>query len=174
LWLTGLSGAGKSTLARAVQDELVGRGLPVEILDGDEVRATLSRGLGFSREDRDENVRRIGFVTRLLARNGVVAIAAAISPYRATRHEVRSAHEAPFIEVFVDCSLDEIERRDTRGLYARARRGEVTEVSGVSAPYEPPLAPELHVKTDVETIDESRDAILTWLESRDLVPRALE
>jgi adenylyl-sulfate kinase len=174
LWLTGLSGAGKSTLARAVQDELLGRGLPVEILDGDEVRATLSRGLGFSREDRDENVRRIGFVTRLLARNGVVAIAAAISPYRATRHEVRSAHEAPFIEVFVDCSLDEIERRDTRGLYARARRGEVTEVSGVSAPYEPPLAPELRVKTDVETIDESRDAILTWLESRDLVPRALE
>jgi adenylyl-sulfate kinase len=172
LWLTGLSGAGKSTLARAVRDELVGRGLRVEILDGDEVRATLSRGLGFSREDRDENVRRIGFVTRLLARNGVVAIAAAISPYRATRQEVRNAHETPFVEVFVDCPLDEAVRRDTRGLYDKAARGEVTEVSGVSAPYEPPIASELRVKTDVETVDESRDTILRWLEGRDLVPRA--
>jgi adenylyl-sulfate kinase len=172
LWLTGLSGAGKSTLARAVRDELVGRGVRVEILDGDEVRATLSRGLGFSREDRDENVRRIGFVTRLLSRNGVVAIAAAISPYRATRQEVRNTHETPFVEVFVDCPLDEAVRRDTRGLYDKARRGEVTEVSGVSAPYEPPLASELRVKTDVETVDESRDTILRWLEGRNLVPRA--
>jgi adenylylsulfate kinase len=123
LWLTGLSGAGKSTLARAVRDELVCRSVRVEILDGDEVRATFSRGLGFSREDRDENVRRIGYVTRLLARNGVVAIAAAISPYRATRQEVCDAHEGPFVEVFVDCPLDEVIPRHARLVCEGPARG---------------------------------------------------
>jgi adenylyl-sulfate kinase len=134
LWLTGLSGAGKSTLASTVRDELVGRGLHVEILDGDEIRTTLSRGLGFSREDRDENVRRIGFVARLLARNGIVVIAAAISPYRVARDDVRASHEVRFVEVFVDCPREEVMRRDTRGLYAKAIRGEISEVTGVSRP----------------------------------------
>ncbi len=125
LWFTGLPGAGKSTLARRVAETLVGRGLRVELLDGDEFRASLSSDLGFSKEDRDINVRRIGFVARLLSRNGIVAIVAAISPYRAIRDEVRRQHEAPFVEIFVDCSLDELIRRDTKGLYARALRGEI-------------------------------------------------
>lgn len=170
LWLTGLSGAGKSTLARAVRDELASRGLSVEILDGDEVRATLSKGLGFSRADRDENVRRIGLVARLLSRNGVVAIAGAISPYRETREEVRRAHEAPFVEVFVDCELEELIRRDRRGFYAKALGGEISDVSGVSAPYEPPLSPDAHVRTDRQTVEASQAAILACLEQRGLIP----
>jgi adenylyl-sulfate kinase len=170
LWLTGLSGAGKSTLARAVRDELVGRGLQVEMLDGDEIRTTLSRGLGFSPEDRDENVRRIGFVARVLARNGIVAIAAVISPYRAARDDVRASHEVRFVEVFVDCPLDEVMRRDTNGLYAKAIRGEISEVTGVSAPYEAPLSPELHIRTDVDTVEQSQNTIVRWLEQHALVP----
>src|SRR5262249_57306869 len=113
-------------------------GRRVEILDGDEVRQNLSAGLGFSKADRDANIRRIGYVARLLSRNGVVAIAAAISPYREIRNEVRRAHEAPFIEVFVDCSLDELVRRDRKGLYSKALRGEIQNFTGVSDPYEPP------------------------------------
>ena len=170
LWLTGLSGAGKSTLATALRDELSGRGLRVEILDGDEIRTTLSRGLGFSPEDRDENVRRIGFVARLLARNGTVAIAAAISPYRAARDEVRASHEGRFVEVFLDCPLEELMRRDTSGFYAKALRGQISAVTGISAPYEPPLSPELHLKTDVETVEQSRNTIVRWLEQCGLVP----
>jgi adenylylsulfate kinase len=169
LWLTGLSGAGKSTLAQAIRDEMVARGRRVEILDGDEVRTTLSKGLGFSKEDRDTNIRRIGYVARLLSRNGVVAIAAAISPYRDVRDEVRRAHEAPFVETFVDCSLDELVRRDRKGLYVKALRGEIEHFTGVSDPYEPPLAPEIHVRTDRESIDESRASILIWLEQRGLL-----
>src|SRR5687767_301225 len=120
LWLTGLSGAGKSTLAGAVGAELARRGLRVEILDGDAVRTHLSQGLGFSKDDRDTNVRRIGFVARLLSRNGVVAITAAISPYRELRREVRAQHECPFVEVFVSCPLATVVERDRKGLYARA------------------------------------------------------
>ena len=171
LWFTGLSGAGKSTLARAVRHELTTRGLRVEVLDGDEIRATLSRGLGFSREDRNENVRRIGFVARLLARNGVASIVAAISPYRAGREEVRSAAETPFVEVFVDCPLDEVIRRDTRGLYEKALRGELSDVTGISSPYEPPFSPELRVMTASESVQESNRAILRWLERENLVPQ---
>jgi adenylyl-sulfate kinase len=170
LWLTGLTGAGKSTLARSVRHELVNRGLLVEILDGDDVRATLSKGLGFSRGDRDEHVRRIGLVTRLLSRNGVVAIAAVISPYRETRDEVRRTHEAPFVEVFVDCTLDELIRRDKVGFYGKALRGEIAEVSGVSASYEPPLSPDAHVRTDRQTIEASEEVILACLEQRGLIP----
>jgi len=169
LWFTGLSGAGKSTLAEAVRDEIAARGGRVEILDGDEVRTNLSKGLGFSKEDRDTNIRRIGFVARLLSRNGVVAITAAISPYRDVREEVRRAHEAPFVEVFVECAIDELVRRDRKGLYAKALRGEIAHFTGVSDPYEPPLAPDIHIRSDGETLEESRDKIVTWLEQKGLV-----
>jgi len=174
IWLTGLSGAGKSTLARALGEELLDRGCRVEILDGDEVRMNLSRGLGFSKEDRDVNIRRIGFVARLLSRNGVVAITAAISPYRRTRDEVRAAHEAPFVEVLVDCDLGTLVRRDTKGLYARAMRGEIANFSGVSDPYERPDRPDITVHTDRQTIEESLKTILTELERlQHLSPRPI-
>jgi len=172
LWFTGLSGAGKSTLAQVVRDVLVARGRRVEILDGDEVRTNLSKGLGFSKEDRDTNIRRIGYVARLLSRNGVVAITAAISPYREIRDEVRHSHETAFVEAFVDCSLDELVRRDRKGLYAKALRGELLHFTGVSDPYEPPLAPDIHVRSDHETVEESRGKIVAWLERSGLVPPA--
>jgi len=171
LWLTGRSGAGKSTLARTVREELVSRGCRVEVLDGDEIRENLSKGLGFSKEDRDTNIRRIGYVARLLSRNGVVVIAAAISPYRDVRNEVRGAHEAAFVEVFVDCPLDELIRRDRKGLYAKALRGEVRNFTGVSDPYEPPLAPDATVQTDREQVEESAAKILALLEHRALIAR---
>src|ERR1700681_4722083 len=120
LWLTGLPAAGKTTSAAQVRDELVARGLRVEILDGDGVRAGLSRDLGFSKRDRDENVRRIGSVAQLLSRNGTIVIVAAVSPYHRVRDDVRQAHHAPFVEVFVDCPLEELIRRDPKGLYAKA------------------------------------------------------
>jgi adenylylsulfate kinase len=169
LWFTGLSGAGKSTLSCAVADALQMRGRRVERLDGDEFRKRLSRGLGFSKEDRDENIRRIGFVARLLSRNGAVAIAAAISPYREIRDEVRREHDAPFVEVFVDCPLDVLVKRDPKGLYAKALQGQIANFSGVSDPYEPPLSPEITVRTDRETVEASRDAILRWLDGRHLI-----
>lgn len=171
LWLTGLSGAGKSTLAGAIGAELARRGLRVEILDGDEVRTNLSQGLGFSKVDRDANVRRIGFVARLLSRHGVVAITAAISPYRDARREVRAQHEAPFIEVFVECPLAVLIERDRKGLYARALRGELDHFTGINDPYEPPAAAEVVVRTDRQTIEESVGAIIRELERRGLVER---
>ena len=169
LWFTGLSGAGKSTLSREVAAALEERGRRVERLDGDEIRQHLSRGLGFSKDDRNENVRRIGFIARLLSRNGAVAIAAAISPYRELRDEVRRTHEAPFVEIFVDCPLDTLVKRDPKGLYARALQGQLPNFSGVSDPYEPPFAPDITVHTDVESISASRDVILRWLETRHLI-----
>ena len=169
LWLTGLSGAGKSTLATAVHDVLVGRGHRVEILDGDELRANQNKDLGFSRDDRDTNVRRIGFAARVLSRSGAVAITAAISPYRDIRAEVRREHEAPFVEVFVDCAFEELLRRDPKGLYAKALRGEVRNFTGVSDPYEPPLTPDVHVRTDEESVGESTVQILRTLEDRGLI-----
>ncbi|HKB09911.1 MAG TPA: adenylyl-sulfate kinase [Vicinamibacterales bacterium] len=169
VWFTGLSGAGKSTLAAALRGELVARGRRVEILDGDEVRTNLSKGLGFSKEDRDTNIRRIGYVARLLSRNGVVAITAAISPYREVRDEVRRVHEAAFVEVFVDCAIDELVRRDRKGLYAKALRGEIANFTGVSDPYEPPVAPEIHVHTDRERVEDSLARILGWLDSQALI-----
>ena len=169
LWFTGLSGAGKSTLSQAVADELHKRGRAVERLDGDEVRTRLSRGLGFSKADRDENIRRIGFVARLLSRNGAIAIAAAISPYREVRDEVRRDHDAPFVEIFVDCPLETLVKRDPKGLYAKALRGEIQQFSGISDPYEPPLTPEITVRTDRESIDISRDAVISWLETQKLI-----
>ena len=162
LWLTGLSGAGKSTLAAAVSKALRDRGIPVEVLDGDEVRLNLSKGLGFSREDRDTNIRRIGYVAKLLARNGVAVITAAISPYRAIRDEVRD-QIGEFVEVHVKASLDECIRRDTKGLYARALAGEIPQFTGVSDPYEEPLAPELVIDTEREEISDSASRVIDRL-----------
>jgi adenylyl-sulfate kinase len=162
LWLTGLSGAGKSTLAAAVGGELRRRGLAVEILDGDEVRQHLSKGLGFSREDRDTNIRRIGYVAKLLTRNGVAVITAAISPYRATRAEVRR-EIGRFVEVYVRASLAACIRRDTKGLYRRALAGEIPQFTGVSDPYEEPLAPELVVDTERESVADSAARVLARL-----------
>jgi len=162
LWLTGLSGAGKSTLATAVADELRRGGVRVETLDGDEVRQNLSKGLGFSREDRDTNIRRIGYVAKLLTRNGVVVISAAISPYRAVRDDVRREIGA-FVEVHVKASLEECVRRDTKGLYARALAGEIAQFTGVSDPYEEPLAPELVVDTEREDVATSATRVIDRL-----------
>ncbi len=162
LWFTGLSGAGKSTIAAAVSKELRDRGIPVEVLDGDEVRQNLSKGLGFSREDRDTNIRRIGYVAKLLARNGVAVITAAISPYRAIRDEVRE-QIGEFVEVHVKASLDECIRRDTKGLYARALAGEIPQFTGVSDPYEEPLAPELVIDTEREEISDSASRVIDRL-----------
>jgi adenylyl-sulfate kinase len=132
-------------------DQLLQRGCRAELLDGAEVRESLSRGLGFSPEDREENVRRIGYVAKLLSRNGVIAICAAVSPYQATRNEVRH-NTTNFIEVYVECPLEVAASRDVDGLYAKARRGEIEEFTGVNAPYEAPLEPEVHIRSDVETV----------------------
>jgi len=170
LWLTGLSGAGKSTLANMVAEELRGRGHRVEVLDGDEVRTNLSKGLGFSKEDRDTNIRRIGYVCNLLARNGVIAISAAISPYRDVRDEVRRTHQR-FFEVFVKCPLDTLVERDVKGLYKKAIKGEIANFTGVSDPYEEPHSPELVVETHLESKEESLKRLLATLESLDFINR---
>lgn len=163
LWFTGLSGAGKSTVASIVYDELYRRQIPVELLDGDEVRTHLSKGLGFSREDRDTNIQRIAFVARLLNRHGVVAIAAAISPYRATRKAVRQ-QIGNFVEVFVKCPLDVCVSRDVKGLYKKALAGEIDHFTGVSDPYEEPLQPELVLETAFETPAVSAAKVVALLE----------
>ena len=164
VWLTGLSGAGKSTLAEQLTPQLRERGVLVEVLDGDEVRTNLSKGLGFSREDRDTNIRRIGYVAKLLSRNGVGVITAAISPYREVRDEVR-AMIPNFVEVYVGCPLDELVRRDVKGLYAKALRGEIANFTGVSDPYEEPLTPEVAVDSSVETVEASAARILATLDA---------
>jgi adenylyl-sulfate kinase len=169
LWFTGLSGAGKTTLANALYDELKHRrGLKVELLDGDVVRQNLSKGLGFSKEDRDTNIRRIGFVCHLLTRNDVIAIASAISPYRAVRDEVRQM-VGRFVEVYVTASLDVLIERDTKGLYRRVLAGEVANFTGISDPYEPPLNPEVVVETGKETIEQSVARILQKLRELNLI-----
>jgi len=165
LWFTGLSGAGKSTLATAV-GRRIGEARNVEILDGDIVRQHLSKGLGFTREDRDTNVRRIGFVARLLARHGVFVITAAISPYADLRREIREQAQADgirFIEVFVNPTLESLIARDTKGLYKRAFAGELPHFTGVSDPYEPPAHPELEIATDAESVEVSADRIIALL-----------
>ncbi len=163
LWFTGLSGAGKTTISRLVEKELRARGYKVEILDGDVVRENLSKGLGFSKEDRDTNIRRIGFVCELLSRNGVVAIAAAISPYRAVRDEVRAKTER-FVEVYCRAPLDVLAERDVKGLYKKALAGEIKNFTGVDDPYEPPLNPEVVVESDTEMPAESAAKVIAKLE----------
>jgi adenylyl-sulfate kinase len=169
LWFTGLSGAGKSTLAGHLTPILKGKGRRVEVLDGDEIRENLSKGLGFSKEDRDTNIYRIGYVANLLARNGVVSITAAISPYRDVRGEVRKRSHAPFVEVFVDAPLEVVEARDPKGLYKKARAGIIKNFTGISDPYEPPETPEIAVHTGRESVEESGAKILAYLEKRGLL-----
>jgi adenylylsulfate kinase len=163
LWFTGLPSAGKTTLARLLEKALVQRGCRVEVLDGDEVRQRLSRGLGFSKEDRDENIRRISYVANLITRCGGVAITCAISPYRQLRDEARR-EIGQFVEVYVQCPLDVCIARDVKGLYAKALRGEISQFTGVSDPYEEPLNPEVVVDTDRQRPDESVATILRRLE----------
>lgn len=162
LWFTGLSGSGKSTIANILEKRFKEARLKVEVLDGDVVRTHLSKGLGFSKEDRDTNIRRIGFVASLLSRNGVVVITAAISPYRDIRNEVREMHEN-FVEVFAKCPLETAEKRDVKGLYKKARAGEIPQFTGVSDPYEEPINPEIVVETNKDMPEESTDKIINWL-----------
>jgi adenylylsulfate kinase len=172
LWFTGLSGAGKTTISTMVAEELQARGSRLEILDGDIVRENLSKGLGFSKEDRDTNIRRIAFVADLLSRNGVPVITAAISPYREIRAEARELMGERFIEVFVKASVDVCIERDPKGLYEKALKGEIKEFTGVSDPYEEPLDPELTLETETESPEESAGKIISLLEERQLIPAA--
>ncbi len=165
LWFTGLSSAGKSTLAETVYQRLWAMGIKVESLDGDVVRRNLCRDLGFTKQDRDENIRRIGFVADLLTRNGVVVLVSAISPYRAVRDEVRRTI-GDFVEIYVNAPLEVCERRDVKGLYRKARAGQLTGFTGVDDPYEPPEHPEIECRTDRETIAESVDKVLRYVETR--------
>jgi adenylylsulfate kinase len=172
LWFTGLSGAGKTTISKLVVSELEARGSAIEVLDGDVVRQNLSKGLGFSKEDRDTNIRRVAFVADLLSRNGVPVITAAISPYRAIRDEARAQMDGRFIEAYVKASVEECERRDVKGLYAKARAGEIKEFTGVSDPYEPPENAEIVLETEEQTPEESAAAIIAYLDERELIPPA--
>ena len=162
LWFTGLSGSGKSTLSEIIARGLRHIGKNVEVLDGDEVRTHLSKGLTFSKEDRDINIRRIGFVSKLLSRNGVIAVSAAISPYRAVREEIRKDIRH-FVEIYCKCSIEELTRRDVKGLYKKARTGEIPHFTGVSDPYEEPSNPEIIVQSDQEKVEDSAEKIMTKL-----------
>src|SRR6266567_3674727 len=159
VWFTGLSGSGKSTLAAMLAGEIAHRGVHVEMLDGDEVRTHLSKGLGFSKEDRDTNIRRIGFVAKLVARTGSCAITAAISPYREIRDEQRRAAGGRFCEVYCECPIDALSARDAKGLYKKALAGEIKNFTGVDDPYEAPENPELRIDTLVQTPEESLQAV---------------
>jgi len=170
LWFTGLPSSGKSTLARRVEQVLLERGMNVEVLDGDEVRENLSKGLGFSKEDRDTNIRRIGFVAKLLSRNGTVAITAAISPYRDVRDEMRKGI-GRFVEVYVQCPIDVLKERDVKGLYKKALAGEIKHFTDVDDPYEAPLKPEVLIESDRESEEQSVAKIITTLEALGYIPR---
>ena len=171
VWLTGLSGAGKTTVSRLVGAELERRGAHVEVLDGDVVRTHLSKDLGFSKEDRDTNIERIGWVASRLARHGAAVVVAAVSPYADARRRAREMTEAfaPFVEVYVRASVDECERRDPKGLYLRARAGELPDFTGVTAPYEEPTAPDLRLDTELEGAEASAAHVIALLEARGLV-----
>jgi adenylylsulfate kinase len=163
VWFTGLPCAGKTTASRAVASQLSACGLPVELLDADALRLTISRGLGFSKEDRDENIRRIAFVCGLLARHGVVVLVSAIAPYREVRAEIRS-QLGRFVEVYVNAPLAVCEERDVKGMYRRARSGEMRGLTGVDAPYEPPDSPDVECRTDLETIEQSAAKVVAFLQ----------
>jgi adenylylsulfate kinase len=173
IWLTGLSGSGKSTVAVALEKALWARGVRAFILDGDNIRHGLNKNLGFSPADRTENIRRIGEVAKLFTESGMVALTAFISPYRADRDQVRAVM-APgdFVEVLVDCPIEVCEERDVKGLYKKARAGQIPEFTGVSAPYEPPLKPELTIRTHQQSVEQSARQILDHLERTGVVPRA--
>jgi adenylylsulfate kinase len=175
LWFTGLSGAGKTTIAHVVGPAIEERGPIVEYLDGDTVRTHLSKGLGFSKEDRDANIERIGWVAARLTRHGAAVIASAISPYAEARRHARELVEefGPFVEVFVDVSLEEATRRDTKGLYEKAIRGEIKGFTGVDDPYEAPRNPDIRIDTDIESPEESAQRIVTLLEEKGLIPAAV-
>ena len=163
LWFTGLSGAGKTTITQEIEKKLREKGYKLEVLDGDIVRTNLTKGLGFSKEDRDTNVRRIGFVADLLTRNGVIVIVSAISPYRAIREELKEKI-GNFVEVFVNAPLSVCEDRDVKGLYKKARSGEIKMFTGISDPYEPPTNPEIECRTDLEELNESVNKVFAGLE----------
>ena len=165
VWLTGLPSAGKTTIAHALEKRLLAEGHRAEVLDGDVLRTHLTRGLGFSREDREENVRRIGFVAHLLARNGVIAVVSVISPYRAVRDELRELHGGRFFEVHVATPVEVCAQRDVKGLYAKQRAGQLTGLTGVDDPYEPPLQPEAVVHTETQTLEQSVEALWQALQS---------
>ena len=169
LWFTGLSGSGKSTLSQLVASRLRSLGAKVEVLDGDIVRTLLCHGLGFSREDREENIRRIGFVCELLARNGVIAIAAAISPYRAGRDELRQ-RIPNFVEIYMNCPVEVLIQRDVKGLYKKALSGEITQFSGISDPYEPPISPEVTIDSSSDSLESSVAIVLRRLEELGIIP----
>jgi adenylyl-sulfate kinase len=168
LWFTGLSGAGKSTISEQIFERLKTSGAKVELLDGDVVRTHLSKGLGFSKEDRDTNVRRIGFVSELLSRNGVIALVAAISPYREVREEIRG-RIGNFVEIYVHCPIEVLAKRDVKGLYKKALAGEIAGFTGVSDPYEPPLRPEVTIDSSREAVDDSVEKVWTKLRELDLI-----
>lgn len=170
LWMTGLSGAGKTTIALILVEELKERGLRVERLDGDVVRQSLTRDLGFTKEDRDKNIERVTFVAKLLSRNGVACICSFISPYQRVRDQVR-AETTNFIEVFIDAPLEVVMERDVKGLYAKAVAGEIPNFTGISDPFEAPTSPEIHIRTDQQTPQESAQVIIDYLQERGLVAR---
>ncbi|WJH34347.1 adenylyl-sulfate kinase [Paenibacillus sp. CC-CFT747] len=165
LWFTGLSGAGKTTTAKALQEALRASGNKVELLDGDELRNTISKGLGFSREDRLDNIRRIVYLSRLLSRNGVTVLVSAITPYREMRQMARE--ELPgYVEIYVDCPLAECERRDVKGLYAKARRAEIPSFTGIGDSYESPEQPDLILRTDRDPVESNVSLVLDYMEAR--------
>jgi adenylylsulfate kinase len=173
IWFTGLSGAGKTTISHQVEAKLREQGYKVEMLDGDIVRTNLTKGLGFSKEDRDENIRRIGFVSHLLTRNNVIVIVSAISPYRSIRDEVR-ARIGDFVEVFVNAPLNVCEDRDVKGLYQKARAGEIKKFTGIDDPYEAPLNPEIECRTDIEDLEESVAKVFAGLEKLGYLPQPVK
>lgn len=164
VWFTGLPGAGKTTISQGVEKDLRSRGYSVEVLDGDVARQNLTKGLGFSKEDRDENIRRIGFVAQLLARNGVIVLVSAISPYREIREEVKGRIR-DFIEVYVNAPLEVCEQRDPKGLYKKARSGEIKKFTGIDDPYEAPLHPDVECRTAEETVEDSIQKVLQQMEA---------
>lgn len=172
LWFIGLSGAGKTTTAQFAASKLREQGRRVELLDGDELRETICKGLGFSRKERFENIKRIAYVSKLLARNGVDVLVSAITPYHEMREFARS--EIPgFVEIYVKCSLGECERRDVKGLYAKARRGELKHFTGVSDPFEEPLHPDITICTSSSSVQDNCEAILSWLDNKALFMKAV-
>ena len=175
LWFTGLSGSGKSTIAVALEQALYQRGVLVYRLDGDNIRLGINKNLGFSAEDRAENIRRVGEVSKLFVDGGVIVLSSFISPYLVDRQIVRELHEAdnmPFIEVFVDCSLEAAEERDPKGLYKKARAGEIKNFTGIDDPYEAPEAPEVHLHTDQQSLEEEVEHLIALLEKQGLIPVA--